>query len=195
MSVIVSELITIGYLIIKWYLICYINIYLISSLLAAASWPNHPNYRPSSEIISSRMYLKSLKLLAHTEWFRSCHHVWWKGDSGKKMGKLCAPYVGVAFLAIHINLSPSQYWLVTASSVVWIEGWAYKQWKYIAGPGIEPETTLTLITSSTTEQPRRKSIHGPIYSPHYYLTYTQAIISMGKSWGILIFCETTKVCC
>lgn len=34
------------------------------------------------------------------------------------------------------------------------------------------------------------------YSPNFYFTYyTLAFISMGKSWGILIFCETTKVCC
>lgn len=163
MSVIVSEINTIGYLIIKWYLICYINIYLISSLLAAASWPNHPNYRPSSEIISSRMYLKSLAASSH--WMiQELPPCLMKRGFWEKNGEIVCSLCWSCFPCYTHQPEPThQYWLVTAPSVVWIEGWAlYKQWKYIAGPGIQPETTITLIMSSTTELPRRKSIHGPI---------------------------------
>lgn len=73
----------------------------------------------------------------------------------EKIGKLCVPYVGVTFLAIHINLSPSQSSiLATALSVEEKEEGECKQWKYIAGPGNEPETTVTLVKSSATEPPR-----------------------------------------
>lgn len=100
MLVIVFEIIIIGYFIIKWYLICYINIYLISFFLVVVFWLNYLNYKFLLEIILLRMYFK-----VYIEWFRSCYYVWWKGDFGKKIGKLCVFYVGVVFFVIYINLS------------------------------------------------------------------------------------------
>lgn len=94
------------------------------------------------------MYLKSLAASSH--WMiQELPPCLMKRGFWEKNGEIVCSLCWSCFPCYTHQPEPThQYWLVTAPSVVWIEGWAYKQWKYIAGPGIEPETTPTLIKSS-----------------------------------------------